>query len=226
MFSRFFNALRGGAAEAGDAIMDTDVMQNAEIRGATEKMQSDLDAARKNESVIGGNLNTSKRELKQLQDKFEVTMNAARKALAAGDEDKAQTFASDAELLQTEIGLKEQAVEQFQNALNIQKKNIAKIKNNLELVKRETKVLQSEKAVAKARQSAQSSLSTVSGEDSDNALAVIRKQKEKVSQENDRLDYADEQLEAASAQTSAEDYLKQSSGSSLLDQLKAEQNSK
>lgn len=222
MFGRLFNALRGASAEATDAVMDTDVMQNAEIRGATEKMESDLKAAKVNEAKIGGMLNTASRELKQLKEKYTVTENAARKALGAGDEEKAIKFAQDAETIQVEVDCKQKEVDQFDSALTVQKSNIKKITANLSLVQRETKVLQSQKAVTKARKSAQSSLTAVSGEDSDNALAILRKQKEKVSSEGDKLDYMEEQTESAASELSAEAYVSESSGSSLLDKLKAE----
>ena len=129
MFKRFLNAIRGAGAEAGDAIMDTDPMQNAEIRGATEKMKSDLQDARKNEAKIGGMLNTSKRELGQLTQKFTTYENAIGKALDNGDEAKAIEFSADAEAVQTEVDCKQKEVDQFQNALAVQKKNIAKINN-------------------------------------------------------------------------------------------------
>lgn len=222
MLGRFFNALRGVSAEAGDAVMDTDVMQNAEIRGATEKMKSDLASAKENEAKIGGQLNTAKRELNALKEKYAVTENACRKALEREEEAKAIEFAQDAEAIQVEVDAKQQEVDAFTSALATQKKNIAKIKSNLSLVERETKGLQAQKAVAKARKSAAASVTAVSGEDSDNALSVLRKQKEKVAAQNDKLDYQEDQLDEASSHQSAADYLKDSGGSSLLDKLKAE----
>lgn len=225
MLGRFLNAIRGVSAEAGDAVMDTDVMQNAEVRGATEKMESDLRSARQNEAKIGGFLKTAQREHKSLQEKYSVTENAARKALDAGDEEKAIAFATDAEAIQAEINFKEQEVNQFSSALTIQKKNITKIKSNLNLVKRETNISKSQKAVNSARKASRASLTAVSGEDSDNALSVLRKQREKMSAESDKLDYMEEQIDEASKEVSASDYLNQSSGSSLLDKLKAEKSS-
>jgi phage shock protein A len=224
MFSRFLNAIRGVSSEAGDAVMDTNVMQNAEIRGATDKMESDLSSAKQNEAKIGGMLNTAKRELGQLKEKYKVTENAVRKALEKEDEEKAMEFASDAEAIQLEVDCKQTEVDQFQGALTAQKKNIGLIKNNLKMVQRETKGLQAQKAVGKARKSASASVSAVSGEDSSNALSVIRKQREKISAESDKLDYVEEQQSSASAEVSATDYMKESSGTSLLDKLKAEKN--
>jgi phage shock protein A len=223
MFGRLFNALRGISAEATDAVMDTDAMQNAEIRGATEKMESDLKDAKVNEAKIGGHLKTATRELKALKEKYKLTESAARKALEANDEPQAIKFATSAEAIQQEVNFKQQEVDHFDQALTFQKSEITKITSSLGLVQRETKILESQKAVTKARKTAQSSLTTISGEDSNNALAVLRKQREKVSSEADKLDYMEEQSENEASELSAEAYVNQSSGSSLLDKLKAEQ---
>lgn len=226
MFKRLLNALTGATAEAGDAIMDTNVMQNAEVRGATDKMESELKSARQNEAKIGGLLNTGKRELAQLTKKFETYQNAIGKALDNDDEAKAIEFSADAEMVQTEVDCKQKEVDQYVSALAAQKKAISKLNSNLKLVQRETKGLQAQKAVTKARKASAASRTIVSGEDSDNALAVIRKQREKVSAEGDKLDYMEEQSDAASAEVSASDYLAESSGSILLEKMKAERAAK
>lgn len=227
MFKRLLTALTGAAHEAGDAVMDTDVMQNAEVRGATEKMRSDLEKAIQNEAVLGGNVRTSKRELAELTALYDQNVNAAIKADERGDAQKAEEFALEAASLETQVNAKKQIVDQFETALETQKRNIAKIKQNMKMVEMETKGLAAQKAVNQAKKAATASMTAVSGEDSQNALAVLRKQKEKAAAESDRLDYVDQQQVDAGKALNAADYLKENNdGLTALQRLKAKSEQK
>lgn len=224
-FQRISNVLNGVAAETGDAIMENETMQNAELRGSFEKMKSDLNAARQSETTIGGKVKTLSRTVEALRTQYESCVNAAMKADEKGDAESAERFALDAQAKEEEISANEQSLNAYKQALEKQKKNIKTIRSNIATFERTKGVVESQKAINKAKQAANASLVEVSGEDSNNALSILRKQQEKAKEQADKLDYVDDQLAEAQSHKSAEDYIKMESASAggALAALKAKQ---
>jgi PspA/IM30 family. len=225
-FKRFITAVSGGAKSAGDSIMETDVMSQAELTGSIAKMESALDNAKRNHVILVGNANTARREAKEIEEKYNLNVSAARKAIANNNDEEKFAFAKKADEYKEELIAKNAELAEYEKGIESQKASIKQIEANLAKIKRGEKMLKAEKAVVNASRVASANLVGIDKNESANAMAVLERQRAKIAEEKD-LVAASQSVYEESKSIDASEYLSRNNDESdTLAMLMAEKETK
>jgi len=228
VMKKILTAIRGGATEAGEAIVDSQAIRilDQEIRGASSSLQK----AKEELTVVISQRMAVERKVKDLNASVDEHMGYARKALAKNDEGLATEIANKIAQLQDELQPQEALLESHSQSVRQLKDVIKKTENSLDTMKREVAVIKSTESVQKA-QSALASRTSGSNSSLTNAAESMKRIKQRQQQRTDRMNAALE-LEKEESGDDLADKMRaagiiegKSSGASILDQLKSEANS-
>lgn len=228
VMKKILTAIRGGATEAGEAIVDSQAIRilDQEIRGASSSLQK----AKEELTVVISQRMAVERKVKDLNASVDEHMGYARKALAKNDEGLATEIANKIAQLQDELQPQEALLESHSQSVQQLKDVIKKTENSLDTMKREVAVIKSTESVQKA-QSALASRTSGSNSSLTNAAESMKRIKQRQQQRTDRMNAALE-LEKEESGDDLADKMRaagiiegKSSGASILDQLKSEANS-
>jgi len=163
LLSKIWTSVRGGATEAGEAIVDSQSIRimEQELRDADK----DLNAARAGLGSIVGQVTGLKREAADYQEKIDNHMDYAGQALDAGDDALAEEIAEKIAEYEEELAVRTSAIEVSDKQANLMKdqirqneRAIAKLKREKDMIKTTEKVQSAQKAVAGKFSGANSSL--------------------------------------------------------------------
>jgi phage shock protein A len=226
LLSKLFTAIRGGATEAGEAIVDTQALRilDQEIRDA----QNSLDRAKSDLTKVMAQrkLTADKRDAKQA--KLTEYEGYATQALAKGDEALAVEIATKIAELEADLTTENKIVSEFDASIDMLKKTIQQTEAAIVRMKQQVDTVKATESVQKA-QAALSSRHSGTNAALGNAVESLERIKAKQAERAARMDAARE-LAAEEAGSSLEAKLKQAgitpggaSAQSVLERLKAKQ---
>lgn len=148
LLGKIFTAIRGGANEAGQAVVDANAVRilEQEIRDAEKHMENakrDLADVMAKEMQAGRRIEEVKKEITNYE-------NYAKQALAKGDESLALDIAGKIAELQSEKQLKEKEKQSFNNHVTRLKEMIRKTSASLNDMKRQMVMVKTTDSVHKA----------------------------------------------------------------------------
>ena len=228
VWSKLLTALRGGAHEAGEALVDSQALRilDQEIRDADDDL-------RKSREALAGLMAKEKLALARLADtRSQIANNEgyATRALDQGDETLALEVAGRIATLEAQLGEEQQLADQLGNsasqlrdAINQAESHIRRLKQQADTVKATESVQRAQTAVAERYQGTDSRLQT--------ALDSLERIKQQQAERSARLEAASE-IARDSNGDSLNQRLRQAgiltetqSADSVLARLKARQNS-
>lgn len=228
VWSKLLTALRGGAHEAGEALVDSQALRilDQEIRDADDDL-------RKSREALAGIMAKEKLAQARLADtRSQIANNEgyATRALDQGDETLALEVAGRIATLETQLGEEQQLADQLGNsasqlrdAINQAESHIRRLKQQADTVKATESVQRAQTAVAERYQGTDSRLQT--------ALDSLERIKQQQAERSARLEAASE-IARDSNGDSLNQRLRQAgiltetqSADSVLARLKARQNS-
>ncbi|EWH10833.1 phage shock protein A, PspA [Catenovulum agarivorans DS-2] len=226
IFKKIFTAIRGGATEVGEAIVDANSTRifEQEIRDAENHLTK---AKRDLTEVMAKQMQTS-REVERLKKEIQTHEGYASQALNQGNEALALEVAEKIASLETELATQQNALQSFDASVVRLKDLIKKSERQLADYKRQLSVVKTTDSVHKATAAITDNF--VSGNSKLlNAKESLERIKTKQQNYEDRM-AASEQLQAESGDASLEAKLKQagigdqsSSADSILARLKSQQ---
>lgn len=226
IFKKIFTAIRGGATEVGESIVDANSTRifEQEIRDAENHLTK---AKRDLTEVMAKQMQTS-REVSRLQKDVTTHEQYAAQALNKGDESLALEVAEKIATLETELATQQQALDSFNASVTRLKDLIKKSERQVADYRRQLSVVKTTDSVHKATAAITDNF--VSGNSKLlNAKESLERIKAKQQNYDDRLQ-ASEQLQAEQGDASLEAKLKaagigdqESSANSVLDRIKAKQ---
>jgi phage shock protein A len=149
MFSKLFTLLRGGAHEAGAAVVDANALRilDQEIRDA----DTALGKARDDLASLVARRRMTEKELQSLTDQATRYESSARAALAKGDEALAREVAQRIAELETEAGQKTPQLAEMRSAEERMHQIIATTQQRVEGLRREIDVVKVNDSVQRAQ---------------------------------------------------------------------------
>ncbi|CAN7625432.1 PspA/IM30 family protein [Phenylobacterium sp. LjRoot225] len=149
IFTKLFTLLRGGAHEAGAAVVDANALRilDQEIRDADNA----LGRARDDLATLVARRRMVEKELQSLTDQSVRYESSARAALTKGDEALAREVAQRISELETEIGLKTPQLGEMRSAEERMHQTIATTQQRVENLRREIDVVKVNDSVQRAQ---------------------------------------------------------------------------
>ena len=224
LLKKIFTAVRGGAREAGEAIVDANSIRilEQEVKDAEEHIAK----AKQDLTTIMAKEMQSNREIDRLTKQIEEYEGYAMEALNKGDETLATEIAEKIASIEPELTLQQETKTSFSNHADRLKDLVKKTERQLGEHKRQLVMVKTTDSVQKAT-SAISDNFTNSNSKMMNATDSLQRIKQKQKDFDDKLKAA-EMLEEGNSDTSLEAKMKKagigeqnSSASSVLDRIKA-----
>ena len=224
IFSKIVTAIRGGASEAGEAIVDANLMRilDQEIRDAKEAMEK----SRRGLTELMAEKSGYERKAAELNAKISEYEGHALSALEKGEEAIALEVAEKIAEFQGEVEYNEGAITQLQNTIVTQKEFLTTSERKVKDLAREAKMARTTETVQKTA-AALSTNFTASGSKLNSARSSLDRIKARQQKNADQLK-AGEALAAEATGASLEAKLSglgitktSSKGGDILAQLKA-----
>lgn len=228
IFKKIMTAIRGGATEVGESIVDANATRifEQEIRDA----ENHLTKAKRDLTGIMAQQMAASREVERLQREITEHEGYAVQALEKGDETLALAVAEKISALESELSTQQQSLESFESNANRLKDLVKKSERQVSEYKRQLSMVKTTESVQKATSAITDNFSSSNGKLL-NAKDSLERIKAKQQQFDDKLKAA-EVLESEDSDHSLEAKLKAAgiggadkSANSVLDRLKAKQKS-
>jgi len=223
IFKKILTAVRGGASEAGEAIVDSQALRilDQEIRDAG----NELDKAKASLTTVMAHKMRVERKVNELKKSVEEHEGYAIKALDASQESLAVDIAEKIASLSNELQPQEAVLESHTASVNQLKKTIKQTVSRLDAMKREVAIIKSTESVQKAQAAlksrmagSNSSMTSVT----ESIKRIKRRQQERSDRMNAALELEKEQSggDLSAKMREAGIIGKGPSGNSILEQLK------
>jgi len=226
IFKKLITAVRGGATEVGEAIIDNQAIRILEQEVRDSKKA--IDEAKSNLTAIMAEKMGVARKVKELNEKIKEHEGYAVQALDRGDEGLAMDVANKIAEFEHELNIQQGILEGYDSKVTTLKKMIRQTERNIQAMDREISVVKTTEKVQKANELAASKFSgsTSALNSATDSLERIKARQQK------REDQASAALELESDEggDDLQARLKNagivdsgSSGSSILDRLRKQQ---
>lgn len=203
IFSKIVTAIRGGASEAGEAIVDANLLRilDQEIRDA----KNALEKARRGLADLMAERTSYERKASEFGEKIIEYEGYVVKALDKGDETLALEIAEKIAELNGELEYNKNAVTQLKNTITTQKQFLSTSGRKVKDLEREAKMVRTTESVHKTAEALSTNF-TSTGSTLNSARASLDRIKARQQQNTDRLK-AGEELAAESTGTNLESKL-------------------
>ena len=160
ILAKMFTALKGGATETGQAIVDHQALRilDQEMRDA----EKELNAAKSQLTEVMAQRKSVERETARLRSAIAEHEDYAAKALDKGDEALATEVAERIAQFEDELKLQEQAYAQYDSGVNQLKRSIKATERNIAAMKRQVSMVKATERVQKASAAANARFSGTS----------------------------------------------------------------
>ncbi|WP_448247054.1 PspA/IM30 family protein [Thalassotalea agariperforans] len=226
IFKKIMTAIRGGATEVGEAIVDANATRifEQEIRDA----ENHLTQAKRDLTGVMAQQMAASREVDRVKREIVEHEGYAVQALEKGDETLALAVAEKIAALESELTTQQQALESFEGNANRLKELVKKSERQVAEYKRQLSMVKTTESVQKATSAITDNFSS-SNSKLLNAKDSLERIKAKQQKFDDRMKAA-EVLESENSDNSLEAKLKEAgigqadaSANSVLERLKAKQ---
>lgn len=226
IFKKIMTAIRGGATEFGEAIVDSNATRifEQEIRDA----ENHLTQAKRDLTGVMAQQMAASREVDRVKREIVEHEGYAVQALEKGDETLALAVAEKIAALESELTTQQQALESFEGNANRLKELVKKSERQVAEYKRQLSMVKTTESVQKATSAITDNFSS-SNSKLLNAKDSLERIKAKQQKFDDRMKAA-EVLESENSDNSLEAKLKEAgigqadaSANSVLERLKAKQ---
>jgi Phage shock protein A (IM30), suppresses sigma54-dependent transcription len=199
IWAKMITALRGGATEVGEAIVDTQALRilDQEVRDASEELHQSKDSL----AAIIARQKLAEEKCQQLREQIEKHEGYASQALSKGEEGLALEVAQKIADLENQLRSEESMAQEFaasanqlREAVKQAEQNIKRLKQQVDTVKATENVQRAQAAVAERHSGSNSKLQT--------AMESLERIKEKQAQKSAQMKAATEL-----AQETSEDHL-------------------
>ena len=227
IFKKIMTAIRGGATEVGEAIVDSNSTRifEQEIRDA----EHHLTKAKRDLTGVMAQQMAASREVDRLKREIIEHEGYAGQALDKGDESLALAVAEKISNLESELANQQQALDSFDSSANRLKELVKKSERQMQEYKRQLSMVKTTESVQKATSAITDNFSS-SNSKLLNAKDSLERIKAKQQKFDDQMKAA-EVLESENSDNSLAAQLKEAgigaadnSANSVLDRLKAKQN--
>lgn len=227
IWKKLVTAIRGGATEVGEAIVDTQALRilDQEIRDA----ESALAQARQELVRIMGQHKVATQKCEEMAAKIGDLEGKALKALDAGREDLATEVAEAIAHLSTQYDAEKQLKAEFATSIDSMRQTISKAEQQIRELRQQTDIVKARDSVQKAQSKAQSAASGAQG-NVGNAASTLERLKARQQQQQAQFE-AQDALEAERTGSDLEQKLReagitpqQNSASAVLERLKSSRN--
>ena len=178
ILAKMFTALKGGATEAGQAVVDHQALRilDQEMRDADKE----LNAAKSQLTEVMAQRRSVEREAARLRSAIAEHEDYAAKALDKGDEALATEVAERIAQFEDELKLQEQAYAQYDSGVNQLKRSIKATERNIAAMKRQVSMVKATERVQKASAAANARFSgtTTSMTSASESLERIKKRQQ------------------------------------------------
>ena len=223
IFKKLFTAVRGGATEVGEAIVDSQAIRILEQELRDSKIA--LNDAKTNLTAIMAEQMGADRKVKELGEKIKEHEGYAMKAMDKGDEGLALEVANKIAEFEHELNIQQGICEGYESKISTLKKMIRQSERNIQAMGREISVVKTTEKVQKANELASAKFSG-----SNSALKSATDSLERIkARQQKREDQSSAALELESEEGSGDLMARlknagivdsDSSGSSVLERLK------
>jgi len=226
IFKKIMTAVRGGASEVGEAIVDSNATRifEQEIRDA----ENHLTKAKRDLTGVMAQQMASSREVDRIKREITEHEGYAVQALEKGDEALALAVAEKIATLESELTSQQQSLDSFEGSANRLKDLVKKSERQVTEYKRQLSMVKTTESVQKATSAITDNFSS-SNSKLLNAKDSLERIKAKQQKFDDQMKAA-EVLESENSDSSLEAKLKEAgigatdaSANSVLDRLKAKQ---
>ncbi|WP_286234977.1 PspA/IM30 family protein [Thalassotalea sediminis] len=226
IFKKIMTAIRGGATEVGEAVVDANATRifEQEIRDA----ENHLTKAKRDLTGVMAQQMASSREVDRIKREITEHEGYAVQALEKGDETLALAVAEKISALESELAAQQQALDSFETNANRLKELVKKSERQVQEHKRQLSMVKTTESVQKATSAITDNFSS-SNSKLLNAKDSLERIKAKQQKFDDQLKAA-EVLESENSDNSLEAKLKAAgigeqdkSANSVLERLKAKQ---
>ncbi len=226
IFKKIMTAIRGGASEAGEAIIDANATRifEQEIRDA----ENHLTKAKRDLTGVMAEQMSAKREVTRLQREVSEHEGYVGQALEKGDETLALAIAEKISTLENDLAAQEQALNSFTGNADRLKELVKKSERQVTEHKRQLSMVKTTESVQKATSAITDNFSS-----SNSKLLSAKDSLERIKAKQQKFDdkmKAAEILESENADSSLTAQLKaagigsqENSANSVLDRIKAKQ---
>jgi len=226
IFKKIMTAIRGGASEAGEAIIDANATRifEQEIRDAGNH----LTKAKRDLTGVMAEQMSAKRDITRLEKEIHEHEGYAGQALEKGDETLALAVAEKIATLESELADQQQALESFTGNADRLKELVKKSERQINEHKRQLSMVKTTESVQKATSAITDNFSS-----SNSKLLSAKDSLERIKAKQQKFDdkmKAAEVLESENSDTSLAAQLKaagigeqNSNANSVLDRIKAKQ---
>mgnify|MGYP000050050160 FL=1 len=227
IFKKIMTAIRGGASEVGESIVDANATRifEQEIRD----VENHLTKAKRDLTGVMAEQMAASREVDRIQREITEHEGYVAQALEKGDETLALAVAEKIATLESELAAQQQAFESFQASANRLKELVKKSERQVAEHKRQLSMVKTTESVQKATSAITDNFSS-----SNSKLLSAKDSLERIKAKQQKFDdkmKAAEVLESESGDGALEAQLKaagigaqSTSANSVLDRLKAKQN--
>ena len=187
ILAKMFTALKGGATETGQAIVDHQALRilDQEMRDADKE----LDAAKFQLTEVMAQRRSVEREVARLKSAIAEHEDYAAKALDKGDETLATEVAERIAQYDDELKLQEQAHAQYDAGVNQLKRSIKATERNIAAMKRQVSMVKATERVQKASVAANARFSGTATSMS-SATGSLERIKKRQQERSDRMEAA------------------------------------
>lgn len=226
IFKKVMTAIRGGASEVGEAIIDSNATRifEQEIRDA----ENHLTKAKRDLTGIMAQQMASSRDVDRIKREITEHEGYAVQALDKGDETLALAVAEKIAALESELASQQQSLDSFEGSANRLKDLVKKSERQVSEHKRQLSMVKTTESVQKATSAITDNFSS-----SNSKLLSAKDSLERIKAKQQKFDdqmKAAEILDSENSDTSLEAQLKEAgigakdaSANSVLDRLKAKQ---
>lgn len=226
IFKKIMTAIRGGASEVGEAIVDSNATRifEQEIRDA----ENHLTKAKRDLTGVMAQQMASKREVDRIQREITEHEGYAVQALDKGDETLALAVAEKIAALESELTSQQQSLDSFENSANRLKELVKKSERQVNEFKRQLSMVKTTESVQKATSAITDNFSS-----SNSKLLSAKDSLERIKAKQVKFDdqmKAAELLESENSDNSLAAQLKEAgigstdtNANSVLERLKAKQ---
>lgn len=226
IFKKIMTAIRGGASEAGEAIVDANATRifEQEIRDA----ENHLTKAKRDLTGVMAEQMSAKRDVDRLTKEITEHEGYAGQALDKGDETLALAVAEKIATLETELSSQQQALASYTSSSERLKELVKKSERQVAEHKRQLSMVKTTESVQKATSAITDNFSS-----SNSKLLSAKDSLERIKAKQQKFDdkmKAAELLESEDSDTSLQSQLKaagigsqDNNASSVLDRIKAKQ---
>ncbi len=158
ILKKIVTAIRGGAREVGEAIVDTNAIRILEQEIADQK--NAITRAKDSLTDVMADESKVSRQINALKDRIAEHEGYARQALEKGDEGLALEVAEKIAEFENEVNELQPVLDNYKNSVSTLKDQIRKAEKNIQENKRELSVVKTTQNVQKARMSVNTSLSS------------------------------------------------------------------